>query len=73
MSALAAQTERAARRLAGRRAAGRSRRADEGAVTELARALLRDAHQLDGEPPWQPAPIATLRPAAQEETPAQAA
>jgi hypothetical protein len=44
MSSLARQTDRAALRLAARRsAAGRSRRADDGALTEMARSLLRDA------------------------------
>jgi hypothetical protein len=44
MSTLARQRDRAAMGLAARRsAAGRSRRADDGALTEMARSLLRDA------------------------------
>jgi hypothetical protein len=44
MSTLARQPDHAALRLAARQAAaGRSRRADDGALTEMARSLLRDA------------------------------
>ena len=47
MSSLALSTDHAARRLAAQRvrSAARSRRADEGTVTEMARLLLRDARE----------------------------
>ncbi|MCW3026299.1 MAG: hypothetical protein JWM29_1731 [Solirubrobacterales bacterium] len=46
MSPLALPSDRAALCLAARQgAAGRSRRADDGALTEMARSLLRDARQ----------------------------
>jgi hypothetical protein len=50
MSALTRHEDQAARRLTAQRvrAAGRSRRADAGTVTEIARSLLRDARQADG-------------------------
>jgi hypothetical protein len=49
MSALARQSDHAALRLAARRsAAGRSRRAHDGALTEMARSLLRDAGESRG-------------------------
>jgi hypothetical protein len=49
MSSLVQHSDQATRRLAAEhvRAAGRSRRADAGAVTEMARSLLRDAHASD--------------------------
>jgi hypothetical protein len=49
MSALARHQDHAARRLTTQRvrAARRSRRADAGAVTEIARSLLRDAREAD--------------------------
>jgi hypothetical protein len=58
MSALARQGDRAAPRLLARRsAAGRSRRADDGALTEMARSLLRDARESRGvEGEWAVAP-----------------
>jgi hypothetical protein len=49
MSALARQSDHAALRLAARRsAAGRSRRAHDGALTEMARSLLREAGESRG-------------------------
>jgi hypothetical protein len=46
MSAVARQCDHASLRLAARRsAAARSRRADDGALTEMARSLLRDARE----------------------------
>jgi hypothetical protein len=46
MSAVARRSERAALRPAARRrAAARSRHADDGALTEMARSLLRDARE----------------------------
>jgi|HubBroStandDraft_3_1064219.scaffolds.fasta_scaffold50421_1 hypothetical protein len=47
MSSLAPNNDHAARRLAAQRVgiAGRSRRADAGTVTEMARLLLRDARE----------------------------
>jgi hypothetical protein len=47
MSALARQTDQAARRLTAERvrAAGRFRRAEAGSLTEMARSLLRDARE----------------------------
>ena len=50
MSSLATYSDQATRRLAAQRVrtAGRSRRADAGAVTEMARSLLRDARDADG-------------------------
>ena len=49
MSSLARHSDQATRRHAAQRvrAAGRSRRADAGAVTEMARSLLRDARAAD--------------------------
>jgi hypothetical protein len=76
MSALAAHTERASRRVAKRRVAERSRRADDGTVTELARALLRDArHAQAVERTWPQSamPVTALRTAPEAEPPAQAA
>jgi hypothetical protein len=51
MSALAARpSDRAALCLAAKRsAAGRSRRAKDGALTEMARSLLRDAREAGGD------------------------
>jgi hypothetical protein len=48
MSSLAPNNDHAARRLAAQRVrtAARSRRADEGTVTEMARLLLRDAREM---------------------------
>jgi hypothetical protein len=50
MSALARQNDQAARRLSAKRvrAAGRSRRANEGTVTEMALSLSRDARRVSG-------------------------
>jgi hypothetical protein len=50
MSSLAREADQARRRLTAQRvrAAGRSRRADAGAVTEMTRLLLRDAREADG-------------------------
>jgi hypothetical protein len=50
MSSLVRQSDQATRRRATQRvrAAGRSRRADAGAVTEMTRSLLRDAREADG-------------------------
>jgi hypothetical protein len=50
MSSLARHSDQGTRRRATQhvRAAGRSRRADAGAVTEMARSLLRDAREADG-------------------------
>jgi hypothetical protein len=49
MSALALWSDRAALCLAARQsAAGRSRRADDGVLTEMARSLLRDAREAGG-------------------------
>jgi hypothetical protein len=50
MSSLMAHSDRGTPPLAGQRlrAAGRSRRADAGALTEMTRALLRDARTVDG-------------------------
>jgi hypothetical protein len=49
MSTMARQRDHAALRLAARRsAAGRLRRADDGALTEMARSLLRDARDSGG-------------------------
>jgi hypothetical protein len=47
MSSLSAQADQARRRITAQRvgAAGRSRRADAGTVTEMARSLLRDARE----------------------------
>jgi hypothetical protein len=49
MSSLARHSDQVTRRLAVQRvrAAGRSRRADAGTVTEMTRSLLRDAREVD--------------------------
>jgi len=54
MSALARHGAQVTRRRAPQRvrAAGRSRRADAGAVTEMARALLRDAREAGSAEAW---------------------
>jgi hypothetical protein len=53
MSALARHEDQAARRLTAQRVrtAGRSRRADAGTVTEIARSLLRDAREAGAAEP----------------------
>ncbi|HEV7585545.1 MAG TPA: hypothetical protein VGO14_07170 [Solirubrobacteraceae bacterium] len=65
MSTLAGQRERAAPGLAARRSAARRlRRADDGALTEMARSLLRDARRSGDAEPQDGGGAARLEPKA---------
>ncbi|MGO9487947.1 MAG: hypothetical protein ACLQBB_02825 [Solirubrobacteraceae bacterium] len=75
MSAPAGQSDRAVRRVGAqrRRQDGRSRRADAGAVTEMARALLRDAREAEVGRRHDVARLARIEPAGPAEPAARAA